>query len=132
MMQGNCLYRDTSQLIFGTEEHHCEMRVRVVMEMLKNVELYLNGKRLKKMSQPNCSSTSDELQEYVLATSLSDHTSDQRIDFWKEVMKRLWDGRFSSLLHMYIKLLANVVQALVHGGKQSHAQPTIDADLREL
>ena len=90
MMQGNCLYRATSQLIFGTEEHLCdlcEMRVRVVMEILKNAELYLNGKWLKKMSQPDCSSTSDELQEYVLATSLSDHTSAQRIDFWKEVIR---------------------------------------------
>ena len=107
MMQGNCLYRATSQLIFGTEEHHCEMRVRVVMEMLKNAELYLNGKWLKKMSQRDCSSTSDELQEYILATSLSDHTSDQRIDFWKEVMKTLRDSRFTSLLHMYALAFSN-------------------------
>ena len=107
--QGDCLYRATSQLIFGTQEHHCEMRVRVVMEMLKNEEMYLNGKWLKKMSQPDCASTSDELQEYILATSLSDHTSNLRIEFRKEVMKTLRDGRFSSLLHVYA--LANVVQA---------------------
>ena len=79
------------------------------LEMLKKAELYLNGKWLKKMSQPDCSSTSDELQEYVLATSLSDHTSDQRIEFRKEVIKTLRDGRFTHWLHMYT--LANVVQA---------------------
>ena len=74
------------------------------MEMPKNAELYLNGKWLKKMSQTDCSSTSDELQEYVLTTSLSDHTGAQRIDFWKEVMKTLRDGRVSTLLHMWLNI----------------------------
>ena len=90
------------------------------MEMPKNAELYLNGKWLKKMSQTDCSSTSDELQEYVLTTSLSDHTGAQRIDFWKEVMKTLRDGRVSTLLHMYA--LANVVQArlrMIYSNKPS-------------
>ena len=39
---GNCLFRTGSAALWGTEDEHVEMRVRVVLEMAVHEKLYLN------------------------------------------------------------------------------------------
>ena len=40
---GNCLPRCGSVLAFGDEEHHKELRVRIVFELVENEDLYLSN-----------------------------------------------------------------------------------------
>ena len=40
---GNCLPRSISLLVFGDQEHHDEIRCRIVHEMVLNESLYLEG-----------------------------------------------------------------------------------------
>ena len=50
---GNCLPRSASVLAYGTEDHFKEMRERIVCEIVKNADLYLDDKYLKKGMNPN-------------------------------------------------------------------------------
>jgi hypothetical protein len=44
---GNCLPRSASMLIFGDQQHHLEMRVRMACELALNKEFYLNNENHK-------------------------------------------------------------------------------------
>ena len=57
------------------------MIVKVATGKIKNEELYLNGNKkvAEKYVPPDCPYTIGDLQ--VLATSISDHMSDQHIEF---------------------------------------------------
>ena len=44
---GDCLPRTLSKLIFGTEEHHLEVRARIVIEAVNGIEEYLDSKYLE-------------------------------------------------------------------------------------
>ena len=39
---GNCIPRSISTLLYGTETHHLEIRVRIIYELVSNKSLYLN------------------------------------------------------------------------------------------
>lgn len=39
---GNCLFRSASVIAYGNESHHIEMRLRTSIELLTNLEYYLN------------------------------------------------------------------------------------------
>ena len=39
---GNCLFRSFSVLIFGNESHHIELRARASVELICNIEYYIN------------------------------------------------------------------------------------------
>ncbi|WAR23449.1 LOW QUALITY PROTEIN: hypothetical protein MAR_037118 [Mya arenaria] len=45
---GNCLPRSGSILAFGDEDHHTEIRCRIVIEMVTNIHLYLSVEYLQK------------------------------------------------------------------------------------
>ena len=42
---GNCLPRSASVLVYGTENKHSEMRQKIVLELVKNEDLYLDNKK---------------------------------------------------------------------------------------
>ena len=44
---GNCFPRTLSKLVFGTEEHHLEVRSRIVIEAVNGIEEYLDSKYLE-------------------------------------------------------------------------------------
>ena len=50
---GNCLPRCGSFLAYGNENHHQEIRKRIVLEMIANKAFYLDNKNLKKGKCPN-------------------------------------------------------------------------------
>ena len=45
---GNCLPRSACMLAHGSEHHHKEIRERIVDELVKNEELYLDNKTIMK------------------------------------------------------------------------------------
>lgn len=48
---GNCFYRSISLSLFGCENHHVEMRVRTLFELVHNEKWYSNAEVLGKMSE---------------------------------------------------------------------------------
>ena len=38
---GNCLPRALNRLVFRTEEHHTEVRCRIVTELVRNIDCYI-------------------------------------------------------------------------------------------
>ena len=45
---GNCFARAISQFLYGTENHHLEVRIRIVLEAVRNKHLYLDQDSLSK------------------------------------------------------------------------------------
>jgi hypothetical protein len=41
---GNCLFRAVSNSLYGTEDYHVELRARAMIEMLLNLNSYLDQK----------------------------------------------------------------------------------------
>ena len=39
---GNCFAQAISQFLYGTESHHLEVRIRIVLEAARNKHLYLD------------------------------------------------------------------------------------------
>ena len=50
---GNCLPRCGSVHAFGSEDHHDEIRARIVIELTKNEDIYLNSRHLAKGTSLN-------------------------------------------------------------------------------
>lgn len=46
MGDGNCLFRAVSRALFGTEEHHLELRVRTMVEAFLNLRYYSSNENL--------------------------------------------------------------------------------------
>ena len=45
---GNCFAQSISQFIYGTEDHHLEVRIRIILEAVRNKQLYLDQNVLLK------------------------------------------------------------------------------------
>ena len=45
---GNCFAQAISQFLYGTENHHLEVRIRIVLEAVRNKHLYLDQDFLSK------------------------------------------------------------------------------------
>lgn len=53
LRDGNCFYRSLSVLVFGTEEMHIEMRVRITIDMVMKADLYTCKDYLSRVSESN-------------------------------------------------------------------------------
>ena len=51
---GNCFFRAVSHALFGTEERHVEIHVRIVFETILNETLHLNGNYLNFGMKKQC------------------------------------------------------------------------------
>ena len=47
---GNCLFRAVSQILQGDENLHLELRIRVVIEMAMNIDLYCSNEHIIAMN----------------------------------------------------------------------------------
>ena len=104
---GNCLFRAVSLLVFGDEDHHAEFRVRTLLELIMNESSYLDQNHLMTVSSTEAA-TKQNIQEYILLTSVDDPTVDFKDAYRKYLMSTICNGKYSSLLHMYA--LPNVLQ----------------------
>ena len=50
---GNCLFQSISLVLFGDEDHHCQLRVRSSMELACNSHGYMKQDTIDKMAEYN-------------------------------------------------------------------------------
>ena len=65
---GNCLFWSISLVLFGDEDHHCELRVRSSVELACNIHAYMKQGTLDNMAEYSCNKS----VEYILQVSISD------------------------------------------------------------
>lgn len=110
---GNCLPRCASLFVYGHEENHYEMRARIIEELVRNEEIYLDDKYLKKGSHP-CAHKNVAIQfamfsEHYTAEKLT-NLAIQRI-FRAEVLGICSSGKYMGMWQ--IAALANILQTVV-------------------
>ena len=91
---GNCFFRSLSLLLFGTQNHHQELRCRIVMAMAINTALFLDGTNW-------CSShdqvTPESVIEVALMTSVLPTASSPKLALEAEVMSVLLESTNAGL-----------------------------------
>ena len=103
---GNCLFRSVSLILQGDENLHLELRIRVVIEMAMNIDLYCSNEQMKtlnaKVQIPNpvgilwhTCIDKEHMKETVKESLKS------------QLMKWVKDGCFSSLWQIYA--IANIL-----------------------
>lgn len=106
---GNCLPRSASLIAYGTENQHCEMRRRIVREMIMNKEKYLDestsGKGRNEMGQTNVPKTIASYSSEYKAERLSKNNIAKI--FEREIIQISRPGAWMGLWQ--IAALANVI-----------------------
>ena len=107
---GNCFFRSLSLLVLGTQNHHQELRCRIIMAMAINTTLFLDG--------TNWCSSHDQVTpesgiEVALMTSVLPTASSPKLALEAEVMSALQETHtqgFGSFLqlHMCSSVLCNL------------------------
>ncbi|XP_060573349.1 LOW QUALITY PROTEIN: uncharacterized protein LOC132731228 [Ruditapes philippinarum] len=100
---GNCLPRSGSILSFGDEDHHTEIRCRIVIEMVTNIDLYLSDEHLKngtvlveKEARQLVKTYAMFSEHYIPGTRLVPRTI-----FKKEVMEACKDKTYMGIWHIF-------------------------------
>ena len=65
---GNCLFWSISLVLFGDEDHHCELRVRSSVELACNIHAYMKQDTIDNMAEYSYNKS----VEYILQVSISD------------------------------------------------------------
>lgn len=111
---GNCLPRCGSLLLFGTEEHHVEIRIRMIIEQTLFKSYYLSNKGLRKqVGEQNIAKTyamfSDELKQ---GDKLSPKTVERIYE--SEVFSVIGNGTYCGIwqLHALTTVLKCNVQSI--------------------
>ena len=88
---GNCLFRSLSLLLYGTEDNHVEMRVRVMIQLLIDIDYMLSDDVMSVKDEKD--ETVTRLDEFMAMTQMSDEDfrdvsiANSQID--KSVMRRV-------------------------------------------
>jgi hypothetical protein len=94
------MYRSISTLLFGSEDHHLEVRVRVALELINNWDDYLYGNRLQQMSTHKV----DGLVESVALMSLLEYGTDMEQSLKLEIRRTLVKKKHSAPCCIYMPL----------------------------
>ncbi|XP_070184371.1 uncharacterized protein [Littorina saxatilis] len=92
---GNCFFRALSLLLYGTQDHHQEMRVRVVMAMALNPKLFLDGNNWRREFH---NVTGEEIIKVAVLTSAEPASSSP---FEDEVMAMRKNGTYAGLWEFF-------------------------------
>ena len=65
---GNCLFWSISLVLFGDEDHHCELRVRSSVELACNIHAYMKQDTIDNKAEYSYNKS----VEYILQVSISD------------------------------------------------------------
>ena len=97
---GNCFFRSLSLLLFGNEVHHKELRVRTVMAMALNQDLFLNGENWRAEHEQL---SSDEIIKVAVMTSACSVTPETTpgFAFQEEVVAISQTGIFTGLWELF-------------------------------
>ena len=105
---GNCLPRSASMLIFGDQQHHLEMRVRMACELALNKEFYLNNENHKMYefdTFPYCSMITTYSQHFK--PGMDTQRESIEFVFEEDAMKTAKTGTYCGIWHLYA--LASIV-----------------------
>ena len=93
---GNCFPRAASRLLFGTEAHHIEMRCRIVVELVTNLPMYIQGVGMSD-GQENVTALLAVLAENFGVTENTVEESDIRELLKVEIVNVVKPGAFMGL-----------------------------------
>lgn len=99
---GNCLPRSASMLVFGDQQHHVEMRVRLACELALNKDYYLNNDN-HKMYEFDTFSYCSTITTYSSSFKPGMDISVENINkvFERDTMNTAKRGSFCGIWHLY-------------------------------
>ena len=123
---GNCLFRSISLIVFGHENYHTELRVRTIIELTFNEELYLKEKTFSEMAEYS----HDGILEYIIEVSVSDGSyvpNNRKESLRNEIMHSAKRDTYASMLHTMA--LCNVIKKPINSIHPMVQNPSIDRDV---
>ena len=94
--EGNCLFRAVSLYLQGDENLHLELRIRVVIEIVMNIDLYCSNEQMKTMNaKVQIPNPVDILWHTCIDKEHMKETVKESLK--SQLMKWVKDGCFSSL-----------------------------------
>ena len=85
---GNCFAWAISQFIYGTEDHHLEVRIRIILEAVRNKQLYSDQHFLIKGLL--------HIPDQILATQYAEYSEHYREGLSNE---EIYDNEVSGIIH---------------------------------
>ena len=129
---GNCLPRSTSLLAYGNENRHKEMRERIVSELSKNADLYLNDNLMKTGMNPEGNqSVAKTFASYFncyMANRLNKNSI--RKVYQEETMSISKNGSYMGLWQL--ASLANILSSPVVSVYPKYGSHTIRSDMHHV
>ena len=95
---GNCLFQSISLVLFGDEDHHCELRVRSSVVLAGNIHAYMKQDTTDNMAEY----IYNKSVEYILQVSISDDAfgTDMERSLKAEVTLGAKYGRDTLIFHL--------------------------------
>ena len=124
---GNCLPRCASLFAFHTQTKHAEMRVRIVIELVKNEKHYLSAD-LDIGGTKNSATTFASFSEFFRGQKLSPR-SIQNL-YRREVLTLIKDGTYMGAWQM--ASLATILGRVVNSVYPNYAAETVRKDLHRI
>ena len=128
---GNCFFRSLSVLLFGVEDLHVELRVRIVVCMATEERLFLSGDVWCPSFEVNLSPV--KVMEMTVLTSAASQVSSTQDAFRQEVMAVVKAGSFAGLWEFFAasralkRPIQSVFPSLGWGCYQKHCNRIIRA-----
>mgnify|MGYP000751363744 FL=1 len=122
---GNCLFRSISLALYGSESHHIECRVRTIVELTSNFQLYCDENTYKHML-----GTTESCIDYIIMSSASDENvvfGNVPKTLEKEILKTIKNGTYCSVVHLFA--LANVCKIPVQSIYPRVNSPTLNRNI---
>ena len=123
---GNCLFRSISLIVFGNQNYHTEFRVRTIIELTCNEELYLQEETFSEMAEYS----HDGILEYIIEVSVSDGSyvpNNRQESLRNEIMHSAKRDTYASMLH--IMALCNVIKKPINSIHPLVQNPAIERDV---
>lgn len=92
---GNCLFRAFSNILFGDEDHHTELRMRSISELAKNEDHYLDENYLLALTGAS------NVVKSLLPSSVNVISKDPITSFRKEVLRTVRSFTFANMWHIF-------------------------------
>ena len=133
---GNCFFRALSRLVYGDEQYHLEMRCRITMDCVKNIDKYTNHNYLMRgaphYTYKKCPNIAAIYCSYSGVRNIDDRDLTQRgiIDVFKENTLRIRrDKEYSDIWHFHSA--ANILKRKIFMifPDQKNVRPNLRVDM---
>jgi hypothetical protein len=128
---GNCLARVGSVLLFGSEAHHLEVRLRIATEMVLFRDCYLDQDYLSK-GVPANQHLSPAMIAQFSDSYLGEHLNDDAVQdiFLKEVHQVLKPSSYMGLWQLFA--MASVLKLSIFSAYPHHGNASVRKDLHRV